>query len=313
MLDMGFRPAVDRIVAQCPKDRQTVFFSATLDGEAGRIAQQYTTDARQHEHVPAERKTAAIEHRFLRAERDDRLDALVRELRDGDRDLALVFVRTKRGADRLVKRLGSAGVRAVAMHGNKSQNQRERALAEFTAGKVATLVATDVAARGIDIDDITHVINYQIPEDEQAYVHRIGRTGRAGKTGIAVTLVDWDELPRWTMIDKALGLNTPDPAETYSSSPHLYEELNIPAETTGTFGEPRKAHAAKRPPAEKSADRPARNRNRNRRRTRAGEPVSAHSPAPSTDIAAPDAEASVDGAPKRRRRRRPRTAAASTG
>jgi superfamily II DNA/RNA helicase len=170
-----------------------------------------------------------------------------------------------------------------------------------------------VAARGIDIDDITHVINYQIPEDEQAYVHRIGRTGRAGKTGIAVTLVDWDELPRWTMIDKALGLNTPDPAETYSSSPHLYEELDIPADAAGTVGQPRRAQA-KRAPAEKSEDRPERNRTRNRRRTRAGESVNGHTE-PSAEQAAPagegqDGEASQAG--RRRRRRRPRKAAAAS-
>ena len=175
------------------------------------------------------------------------------------------------------------------------------------------LVATDVAARGIDIDDITHVINYQIPEDEQAYVHRIGRTGRAGKTGIAVTLVDWDELPRWTMIDKALGLNTPDPAETYSSSPHLYEELDIPADAVGTVGQPRRAQA-KRAPAEKSEDRPERNRTRNRRRTRAGESVNGHTE-PSAEQATPagesqDGEASQAG--RRRRRRRPRKAAAAS-
>jgi superfamily II DNA/RNA helicase len=189
MLDMGFRPAVDRIVSQCPADRQTVFFSATLDGEAGRIAQRYTRDARQHEHVPAERKTAAIEHRFLRAERDDRLDALVRELNGADRDLALVFVRTKRGADRLVKRLGREGVEAVAMHGDKSQSQREKALARFESGRVSTLVATDVAARGIDIDGISHVIQFDPPDDREGYVHRVGRTGRAGRTGIGITFV----------------------------------------------------------------------------------------------------------------------------
>ena len=189
MLDMGFRPAVDRIVAQCPADRQTVFFSATLDGEAGRIAQKYTRDARQHEHVPAERKTTAIEHRFLRAERDDRLDALMRELRADDRELALVFVRTKRGADRLVKRLNREGLEAVAMHGDKSQSQREKALARFESGRVSTLVATDVAARGIDIDGISHVIQFDPPEDREGYVHRVGRTGRAGRTGIGITFV----------------------------------------------------------------------------------------------------------------------------
>ena len=181
MLDMGFRPAVDRIVAQCPADRQTLFFSATLDGEAGRIAAAYTSDAVRHEHRPAPEHMAEIEHRFRAVDRDSRIDALVEELRTDDRELALVFVRTKRGADRLVKRLGNEGVRAVAMHGNKSQNQRERALAEFSAGKVDTLVATDVAARGIDVSGISHVINFDAPDDRESYVHRIGRTGRAGR------------------------------------------------------------------------------------------------------------------------------------
>jgi superfamily II DNA/RNA helicase len=188
MLDMGFRPAVDRIVAQCPPDRQTLFFSATLDGEAGRIARQYTQDARRHEHTPTVTSTAAIEHRFHAVEREDRVEALLGELR-GDRDLALVFVRTKRGVDRLVKRLSREGVDAVGMHGDKSQGQRERALASFERFQVDTLVATDVAARGIDVAGISHVINFDPPADRDAYVHRIGRTGRAGRTGVGVTFV----------------------------------------------------------------------------------------------------------------------------
>jgi ATP-dependent RNA helicase RhlE len=188
MLDMGFRPVVDRIVAKCPANRQTVFFSATLEGEAGRIAQLYTKDALLHETAGEERDVGAIEHRFIAAENDARLDALVRELR-GDRELALVFVRTKRGADRLVKRLGHAGVEAVAMHGDKSQRQREKALSRFEAGHVDTLVATDVAARGIDVDGISHVIQFDPPEDREGYVHRVGRTGRAGRTGIGITFV----------------------------------------------------------------------------------------------------------------------------
>ena len=188
MLDMGFRPPVDRIVSQCPRDRQTLFFSATLDGEAGRVAEEYTTDPARHEHVPAAQRAADVEHRFVAVERDDRLDALVRELR-GERDLALVFVRTKRGADRLAKRLASSGVKAVAMHGDKSQRQRERALADFEDWRVDTLVATDVAARGIDVDGISHVINFDAPEDREGYVHRIGRTARAGATGVGVTFV----------------------------------------------------------------------------------------------------------------------------
>jgi len=186
MLDMGFRPAVDRLVAACPRDRQTLFFSATLEGEAGRLAAKYTREARFHEHSPRQSRTTAIEHRFVAVERDARIDALVGELR-GERDLALVFVRTKRGADRLVKRLGHAGVPAVAMHGDKSQRQREKALARFESGAVDTLVATDVAARGIDVDGISHVINFDPPADRDGYVHRVGRTGRAGRNGIGVT------------------------------------------------------------------------------------------------------------------------------
>jgi ATP-dependent RNA helicase RhlE len=185
MLDMGFRPAVDRLVAQCPRERQTLFFSATLDGEAGRIAKAYTRDARRHEHTPPKQRTADIEHRFVAVERDERLDALVDELDASD--MALVFVRTKRGADRLVRRLSREGVDAVAMHGDKSQNQRERALAAFEAGRVGTLVATDVAARGIDVEGISHVINFDPPADREGYVHRIGRTGRAGRSGVGIT------------------------------------------------------------------------------------------------------------------------------
>jgi ATP-dependent RNA helicase RhlE len=188
MLDMGFKPAVDRIVAQCPRDRQTLFFSATLDGEAGRIARSYTHDPARHEHAPRTDSTAAIEHRFVAVDRDSRIDALVRELR-GERDLALVFVRTKRGVDRLVKRLVREGVDAVGMHGDKSQGQRERALASFESFRIDTLVATDVAARGIDVDGISHVINFDPPADRDGYVHRVGRTGRAGRSGVGVTFV----------------------------------------------------------------------------------------------------------------------------
>jgi superfamily II DNA/RNA helicase len=194
MLDMGFRPVIDRLVAQCPRDRQTLFFSATLDGEAGRIAAEYTrNDAARHEHVAPKQDVADIQHRFVRVERDHRIKALVGELRTTGRDRALVFVRTKRGADRLVKRLGNEGVHAVAMHGDKTQGQRERALARFEAGSVDTLVATDVAARGIDVSGISHVINFDPPEDREGYVHRTGRTGRAGSTGEAVTFVGGEQ------------------------------------------------------------------------------------------------------------------------
>jgi superfamily II DNA/RNA helicase len=192
MLDMGFRPAVDRIVRACPQERQTLFFSATLDGDAGRAAAEYTRDAVRHEHAPPVEDTRSIEHRFLAVAHEDKLDALQSQLLAQD-GLTLVFVRTRRGADRLVKRLGREGVDAVAMHGDKSQRQREQALARFEAGRVRTLVATDVAARGIDVDGIAHVINFDAPEDREGYVHRIGRTGRAGRTGIGTTFVGLGE------------------------------------------------------------------------------------------------------------------------
>jgi superfamily II DNA/RNA helicase len=206
MLDMGFRPAVDRIVAQCPKDRQTLFFSATLDGETGRIAKAYTRDATRHEHTPPERhESMAVEHRFLAVEHDRRVDVLVDELRS-ERDLALVFVRTKRGADRLVKRLGALGVEAAAMHGDKSQRQREQALAHFQSGRVDTLVATDVAARGIDVARISHVINFDPPEDRDSYVHRVGRTGRAGRPGVGITFVGADQRRDMSALAHGLGI-----------------------------------------------------------------------------------------------------------
>ncbi len=193
MLDMGFRPAVKRIVAACPAQRQTLFFSATLDGEAGRAAREYTRDPVMHEHGGTERRAAQeIEHRFVSVSGEAKIEALVAEL-ESERDLTLVFVRTKRGADRLVKRLGARGVDAVAMHGNKSQRQRETALARFESGKVDTLVATDVAARGIDVSGISHVINFDPPGDHEGYVHRVGRTGRAGRSGIGITFVDVHE------------------------------------------------------------------------------------------------------------------------
>jgi ATP-dependent RNA helicase RhlE len=193
MLDMGFRPAVDRIVAACPQARQTLFFSATLDGEAGRIAREYTRDPAVYEHGPAERRASSdVEHRFVEVSHEHRVEALVSEL-EHDGELTLVFVRTKHGADRLVKRLRRHGVDAVAMHGNKSQRQREQALARFESGTVEVLVATDVAARGIDVAGISHVINFDPPHDRETYVHRIGRTGRAGAQGIGITLVSADQ------------------------------------------------------------------------------------------------------------------------
>jgi superfamily II DNA/RNA helicase len=225
MLDMGFRPAVDRIVDRCPQARQTLFFSATLDGEAGRLARQYTSDAAIHEHGPTARRACAdVEHRFVEVAHEHRIEALVGELRR-DRDLTLVFVRTKRGADRLVKRLSAHGVTALAMHGNKSQRQREQALARFESGAIDTLVATDVAARGIDVRGISHVINFDPPADGDTYVHRIGRTGRAGQAGVGITLVgpgemgEVSQLAQQLGLDHGLGKGRP-PLRRASSAPH---------------------------------------------------------------------------------------------
>jgi superfamily II DNA/RNA helicase len=207
MLDMGFRPVVDRIVKMTAPKRQTMLFSATLEGEVGSIAKAYTSDPRRHEHSHPRERKADVEHRFVTVSHDRKVARLVSELLEPERGRTLVFVRTKRGADRLVKRLASSSVPAVAMHGDKSQGQRERALASFEAGSVDTLVATDVAARGIDVEGITHVINYDIPATREDYVHRIGRTARAGASGVGVTLVAHDQTRELAGMVGALGLH----------------------------------------------------------------------------------------------------------
>jgi superfamily II DNA/RNA helicase len=207
MLDMGFKPAVDRIVARTPADRQTLFFSATLEAAAGKLARAYTNDARRHVHEPVREDRGEVEHRFVHLEHTDKVGALVAELRAADRGRTLVFVRTKRGADRLVRRLGQHGVEAAAMHGNKSQGQRQRALASFASGRVQTLVATDVAARGIDVEEIAQVINYDAPGDRDAYVHRVGRSGRAGRDGAGVSFVLPDQRAEMRKIASSLGLS----------------------------------------------------------------------------------------------------------
>jgi len=207
MLDMGFRPAVDRIVGQTPDDRQTLFFSATLEGATGRVAAAYTRDPLSHTHAEPERAKGKIEHRFVAVDSQGaKLDRLIEHLGEDDSGRSLVFVRTKRGADRLVKRLRGHEVEAVAMHGDKSQ--RERALARFERGEVMTLVATDVAARGIDVPDVAQVINYDAPEDRDVYVHRIGRTGRAGRTGTGISFVLADQAEEMNRIISALGLES---------------------------------------------------------------------------------------------------------
>ncbi|KUH93852.1 DEAD/DEAH box helicase [Mycobacterium sp. IS-3022] len=317
MLDLGFLPDIERILRQIPDNRQSMLFSATMPDPIITLARTFMN---QPTHIRAEAPHSAATHdtteQFAyRAHALDKVEMVARILQAEGRGATMIFTRTKRTAQKVSDELAERGFKVGAVHGDLGQGAREKALKAFRTGEIDVLVATDVAARGIDIDDVTHVINYQIPEDEQAYVHRIGRTGRAGKTGVAVTLVDWDELARWAMIDKALNLSCPDPAETYSSSPHLYSELGIPADATGTVGEPVKVQS-KRAPAEKSADRPARTRNRTRRRTRGGKPATGHPEAStSPEQESSDAgDSSGDAGPaKRRRRRRPRKAPASAG
>jgi len=314
MLDLGFLPDIERILKQIPDERQAMLFSATMPDPIITLARTFMN---QPTHIRAEAPHSAAIHdtteQFVyRAHALDKVELVTRILQANGRGATMIFTRTKRTAQKVSDELAERGFQVGAVHGDLGQAAREKSLKAFRTGDIDVLVATDVAARGIDIDDITHVINYQIPEDEQSYVHRIGRTGRAGKTGIAVTLVDWDELTRWEMIDKALGLACPTPPETYSSSPHLYEELDIPADAKGTVGEPRKAQA-KRAPADKPADKPARNRTRNRRRTRGGKTSTGH-PEAATEQAEPAADDAPtdDASPaRRRRRRRPRKAAAA--
>ena len=205
MLDMGFQPQVDRIVARLPKERQTMFFSATLDGKVGELAQAYTTNAGRYEaELTVDQQQGEIDHQFLPVTADNKVETLAGLLAQ-ERGLALVFVRTKRGADRLVQKLSRHDVTAVAMHGDMNQNQRERALKRFENGTIKVLVATDVAARGLDLDDITHVINFDPPEEHTAYVHRVGRTGRAGRNGTGVTLVLPEQQAEVSHVARMLG------------------------------------------------------------------------------------------------------------
>ncbi|ORJ61952.1 DEAD/DEAH box helicase [Mycobacterium simiae] len=330
MLDLGFLPDIERILRQIPADRQSMLFSATMPDPIITLARTFMD---QPTHIRAEAPHSAATHdtteQFVyRAHALDKVELVSRVLQAEGRGATMIFTRTKRTAQKVADELAERGFKVGAVHGDLGQIAREKALKAFRAGDVDVLVATDVAARGIDIDDITHVINYQIPEDEQAYVHRIGRTGRAGKTGIAVTLVDWDELPRWAGIDKALNLGSPDPAETYSSSPHLYTELGIPADASGTVGTPRKSPVKRRETEQRTStsERPARTRSANRRRrTRGGQPVTGHpdgsnGPAAEGDsvaaetptgAASPNGSTGTNGGGKSRRSRRRKPAEAA--
>jgi len=328
MLDMGFLPDVERIVSQIPAQRQTMLFSATMPGQIVALARRYMT---QPTHIRAadpgdDRATVdAIEQHVWRAHPLDKPELLARILQANGRGLTMVFTRTKRKAQKIMDDLTERGFAVGTVHGDLGQGAREQALRAFRKGKVDVLVATDVAARGIDVDGVTHVINYECPDDEKTYLHRIGRTGRAGASGVAVTFVDWEDVARWQMIDKILGLPFKDPLETYSTSDHVYTGLGIPRDANGrlTEGERTRAGLAaeeledigetgKKPkPKERlRSDRPKSDRPKSGRpksdRPKSGRPKSDR---PKSNR--PKAEGSSDDAPKRRRRRTRRTGSSS--
>jgi superfamily II DNA/RNA helicase len=237
MLDLGFLPDIERLMAMLPTVRQTMLFSATMPGPIVSLARQFLNQplqirAESDSAIPA---TAHVDQFAYRAHAMDKTEMLARVLQATDRGLTMIFTRTKRTAQKVADELVDRGFAAGAVHGDLSQGAREQALRAFRSGKVDVLVATDVAARGLDVDDVTHVVNYQCPEDAMTYVHRIGRTARAGKSGTSVTLVDWDDLPKWKLICDTLELPFHEPSETYSNSPHLALELGIPEGVTGTL------------------------------------------------------------------------------
>ena len=308
MLDLGFLPDVERLLAKTHELRQTMLFSATMPSAIVTLAR---THMRHPVNVRAESsedsQTVPATAQFIYQAHDlDKPEVVARILQAEDRSRVIVFTRTKRQAQRIADDLAERGFPASPLHGDMAQPAREKAMARFREGKTPVLVATDVAARGIDVTGISHVINYTCPEDEKTYLHRIGRTGRAGATGIAITFVDWADLTRWKVINKALGLPFDEPQETYSTSDHLFHDLGIPRTATGRLTPMQQVETK---PAERRAERPPpRERNRSRSRTRGGRPVDADNtpataPAGSEDTAT-EAAPTGDAAPRRRRRRR---------
>ncbi|PSL01896.1 superfamily II DNA/RNA helicase [Haloactinopolyspora alba] len=280
MLDLGFLPDVESIIGQTPELRQTMLFSATMPAAVISLARRYMRHpVNIRAESPDETQTVPATAQFVyRAHQLDKEELIARLLQAEGRGLSMIFSQTKRAAQRLADELKDRGFAAAAVHGDLGQGAREQALRAFRSGKVDVLVATGVAARGIDVEGVTHVVNLTCPEDEKTYLHRIGRTGRAGASGVAVTLVDWDDLARWRMINDALGLPYPEPVETYSSSEHFFHDLGIPAGTKGAL--PRGARTRAGLDAEQVEDlgetgqarsRRSTGASRNRRRTRRGE------------------------------------------
>ena len=245
MLDLGFLPDVERLLSQVPAGRQMMLFSATMPGEVITLARKFME---QPTHIRAQdpddhgQTVAAVEQHVFRAHAMDKIEMLARIMQSEGRGPSIVFCRTKRTAQKVSDELVERGFASGAVHGDLGQGAREQAIRAFRNGKIDILVATDVAARGIDIEGVTHVINFQCPEDENAYLHRTGRTGRAGATGIAITFVDWDDVPRWNAISRALDLPLADPPETYSSSAHLYSQLRIPEGVNGILPKQSRTH-----------------------------------------------------------------------
>ena len=308
MLDMGFLPDVERIVAQLPAQRQTMLFSATMPGQIVALARRYM---QQPTHIRAadpgdDRATVdAIEQHVWRAHPMDKVELLSRVLQADGRGLTMIFTRTKRKAQKIADELTERGFAVGSVHGDLGQGAREQALRAFRNGKVDVLVATDVAARGIDVDGVTHVINYECPDDEKTYLHRIGRTGRAGASGVAVTFVDWEDIARWQMIDKILGLPFKDPLETYSTSDHVYAGLGVPREVTGRLAKDKQTRAGLQ--AEEVEDLGETGRKKpapSRPRSGSSRPSSRGSGRERSSRPATAAEGSGDGGAKPRRRRR---------
>jgi superfamily II DNA/RNA helicase len=301
MLDLGFLPDIERILRMVPDQRQTMLFSATMPGPIIKLARTFLN---QPTHIRAEENDAGAIHErtkqfVYRAHSLDKGELIARALQARDRGLTMIFTKTKRTAQKISDDLVERGFASAAVHGDLGQGAREQALRAFRSGKVDVLVATDVAARGIDVEGVTHVINYQCPEDEKTYVHRIGRTGRAGREGVAITLVDWDEEPRWKSISDALGLGIPEPVETYSTSDHLFTDLDIPTDTTGRLPMSQRTRAGLAAEVEEDLSGGKKSRSRNRRgRAGASRPAGQ-----GQGQAAADGEES-ETKPRRRRTRR---------
>ena len=316
MLDLGFLPDIERILAMVPDKRQTMLFSATMPGPIVTLSRSFMT---QPTHIRAhgndEGSTVPQTTQFIyRAHNLDKPELLSRVLQSRDRGLVMVFCRTKRTAQKVADELVDRGFAAAAVHGDLGQGAREQALRAFRSGKVDVLVATDVAARGIDVTGVSHVVNYQCPEDEKTYVHRIGRTGRAGSTGVAVTLVDWDDIPRWQLINKALDLGFADPPETYSTSPWVYTDLDVPTTATGRL--PRSQRTREGLEAETLEDlgeTGKRNRPAAPAGRRAVTPAGAATPAARRAAAPASAPARPTGSGKSRPRRRTRGTGTALG